>query len=78
MVKWKKWNNLEKNAEETLRIVAENLASYCYDNQITAINASGYYDYIDSQKEKGIEMGIIAEGTPCTTSIKNENDFRVR
>ena len=23
-------------------------------------------------------MGIIAEGTPCTTSIKNENDFRVR
>ena len=42
-------NNLEKNAEETLRIVAENLASYCYDNQITATNASGYYDYIDSQ-----------------------------
>lgn len=71
-------NNQEENAEEMLRIVAENLASYCYDNQITAMNASNYYEYIDSLKESGVEMAIIADGMPCTTSIKNENDFRVR
>lgn len=71
-------NNQEDNAKEMLRIVAENLASYCYDNQITAMNASNYYDYIDSLKESGVEMAIIADGMPCTTSIKNENDFRVR
>jgi len=71
-------NNQEENAKETLRIVAENLVSYCYDNKITAMNASNYYEYIDSLKESGVEMAIIADGMPCTTSIKNENDFRVR
>ena len=71
-------SNLEKDSENTLMIVANNLASYCYDNEITAMNAANYYDYIDSLKAYDIEMAIIAEGIPCTTSIKNENDYRVR
>lgn len=71
-------DNLEKNTRDTLMIVANNLASYCYDNEITAINASNYYEYIDSLKPYEIEMAIIAEGMPCTTSIKNENDYRIR
>lgn len=71
-------DNLEKNTRNTLMIVANNLASYCYDNEITAINASNYYEYIDSLKPYDIEMAIIAEGMPCTTSIKNENDYRIR
>ncbi len=71
-------NNLEEDARDTLLVVAHNLASYCYDNEITAMNAANYYEYIDSLKHQGIEMAIIAEGTPCTTSIKNENDYRVR
>ena len=70
--------NLQKRSEETLSIVANNLASYCRENEINAINASGYYDYLDSLTEKGIEMAIIAEGMPCATSIKNDNDYRVR
>ncbi len=70
--------NLEKNTKNTLMIVANNLASYCYDNEITAINASNYYEYIDSLKPYEIEMAIIAEGTPCTTSIKNGNGYRIR
>lgn len=71
-------DNLEKNTRNTLMIVANNLASYCYDNEITAINASNYYEYIDSLKPYDIEMAIIADGMPCTTSIKNENDYRIR
>lgn len=70
-------NNLVKGEKETLQIVASNLASYCYDNKITAMNAMGYYDYIDSLKEQGIEMAIIAPKMPCATSIKNENNFRI-
>lgn len=70
--------NLEEAEENTLKIVANNLASYCLDNEITAMNASDYYDYIDSLQSSGIEMAIIADGIPCTTSIKNENDFRIR
>lgn len=42
------------------------------------MNASNYYDYIDSLHNEKIEMAIIAEGIPATTSIKNKNDFRVR
>lgn len=71
-------NRLQENAKETLYIVAGNLASYCKENEINAINASGYYDYLDSLKERKIEMAIISEGMPCATSIKNENDYRVR
>ncbi len=71
-------DNLEENTKNTLMIVANNLASYCYDNEITAMNAANYYEYIDSLKPYDIEMAIIAEGMPCTTSIKNENDYRIR
>lgn len=42
------------------------------------MNASNYYDYLDSLHDEKIEMAIIAEGIPATTSIKNKNDFRVR
>ena len=70
--------NLEEEARDTLLIVANNLASYCYENEINAINAGEYYDYLDSLKEQHIEMAIILEGAPCATSIKNENDYRIR
>ena len=70
--------NLEKDAENALLIAANDLASYCYDNEITAMNATDYYEYIDSLQKHDIELAIIAEGTPCTTSIKNENGYRVR
>ncbi|MBE5872182.1 MAG: methyl-accepting chemotaxis protein [Lachnospiraceae bacterium] len=71
-------NKLESSTKEALSIVAGNLASYCKENKINAINASGYYDFIDSLQDRGIEMAIIAEGMPCATSIKNENDYRIR
>ncbi len=71
-------SNMEKGVEETLYIVTNNLANYCKENEINAINASGYYDYLDSLKERDIEMAIIAKDMPCATSIKNENDYRIR
>ncbi len=71
-------NNLEKNAKDTLYIVANNLANYCYQNEINAINVGNYYEYLDSLKEKNVEMAIILEGTPSATSIKNENEYRIR
>lgn len=71
-------SNLEKEMQNTLHIVANNLASYCVENEITAINAGSYYEYLDSLKNQNIEMAIIAEGVPSTTSIKNENDYRIR
>ena len=70
--------NLENNAKDTLYIVANNLSAHCYQNKITAINVSDYYDYLDSLKDKNIEMGILIDGAPGATSIKNENDFRIR
>lgn len=70
--------NLEEEVKDSLCIVASNLAQYCQDNEITAINASNYYEYLDSLKEKHIEMAILIEGAPCATSIKNENDYRIR
>ena len=71
-------SNLEKEMQNTLHIVANNLASYCVENEITAINAGNYYEYLDSLKNQNIEMAIIAEGVPSTTSIKNDNDYRIR
>ena len=71
-------NNLEDGAENTLYIVANNLASYCHENQITAVTAQNYYEYLDSLKEQDIEMAIIIDGAPCATSIKNANDYRIR
>ncbi len=69
---------LESSTKEALSIVAGNLASYCNQNHITAMNASDYYDFIDSLQNRGIEMAIIAADMPCATSIKNENGYRVR
>lgn len=71
-------SNLEKESENKLFIVANSLASYCHENEINAINASNYYEYLDSLKMQGVEMAIIIEGAPCATSIKNENDYRIR
>ena len=71
-------NNLEKATKDTLYVTSNNLASYCHQNEITAINASNYFEYLDSLKEQKIEMAILIEGAVGTTSIKNENDFRVR
>lgn len=71
-------NNLEQGAEDSLYLVANNLANHCKENEITAMNAGDYYDYLDSLKEQNIEMAIISDGMPCATSIKNENDFRIR
>ena len=71
-------NNLESNAKDTLYVVASNLSGYCDQNKITAINVSDYYEYLDSLKDKNIEMGILIDGAPGATSIKNENDFRIR
>ena len=70
--------NLESDAQDTLYIVANNLSSYCKQNNINAINVGDYYDYLDSLKDKNIEMAIIIEGTPSATSIKNVNDYRIR
>ena len=70
--------NLEGSVQTTLHVTADNLAKYCKENEITAMNASGYYDYLDSLKEEGLEMAILADGIPATTSIKNENDYRIR
>jgi len=71
-------NNLMKSVENTLYVVTSNLTGYCDQNNITAMNASNYYDYLESLKDQDIEMAIIMEGIPCTTSIKNENGYRIR
>ena len=70
--------NMEAAAQENLYIVANNLSSYCKENSINAINVGDYYGYLDSLKDKNMEMAIIIEGTPSATSIKNANDYRIR
>lgn len=70
--------NLETSAQDTLYVIANNLSSYCKENSINAINVGNYYEYLDSLKDKNIEMAIIIEGTPSATSIKNINDYRIR
>ena len=54
--------NLEGSVQTTLHVTADNLAKYCKENEITAMNASGYYEYLDSLKEEGLEMAILADG----------------
>lgn len=71
-------SNLELAAKDKLFIVANNLASHCKEYEINAISISDYYEYLDSMKEQGIEMAILLDGVPCATSIKNENDYRIR
>ena len=63
-------NESEGSVQTTLHVTADNLAKYCKENEITAMNASGYYEYLDSLKEEGLEMAILADGIPATTSIK--------
>lgn len=70
--------NLEESVQTTLHVTADNLAKYCKENEITAMNAGGYYEYLDSLRDEGLEMTILADGIPAATSIKNENDYRVR
>lgn len=70
--------NLEESVQTTLHVTADNLAKYCKENEITVINASGYYEYLDSLKNEDLEMAILLDGVPATTSIKNENDYRIR
>lgn len=70
--------NIEKSAESTLNIVANDLSNYCHENEIDAITSQNYYEYLDSLKDKNIEMAILIDGAPGATSIKNENDYRIR
>jgi len=70
--------NMEEAAESTLYIVANDLSNYCHQNKIDAITSQNYYEYLDSLKEKNIEMAILIDGAPGATSIKNANDYRVR
>ena len=71
-------NNSEEGAKDTLFIVANNLASYCRENEINEMNSLDYYFFLDSLKEQNIEMAILLEDASCATSIKNENDYRIR
>lgn len=71
-------NNIEESSKEMLLTVSRNLASHCIQNEITIINASSHYDYLDSLKSQDIEVAIIFENMSCETSIKNENGYRVR
>jgi len=50
--------NLEGSVQTTLHVTADNLAKYCKENEITAMNASGYYEYLDSLKEEDLEMDV--------------------
>ena len=36
--------NLKSSVQTTLHVTADNLAKYCKENEITAMNASGYYE----------------------------------
>ena len=56
-------SNLEKESKNKLYIVSNSLASYCRENEINAINASNYYEYLDSLKEQGIILEDSAAGT---------------
>lgn len=70
--------NLEEEVESRLYVVASNLSSYCNGQDINAGNLSTYAEYLDSLKHKGMEMALILDDLSCVSSIKNENDFRVR
>lgn len=71
-------NNLEDSAKNTLYIAASNLANHCSENEISVMNVSNYYSYLDSLKDNNIEMAILLQDGTCATSIKNENDYRIR
>ena len=70
--------NMEDAAKDTLYIVANNLASYCEERKITAVSAEQYMGYLDSLKDRNIEMAIMLDGVPSATSIRNKNEYRIR
>lgn len=71
-------NNIEQSSKEMLSAVSRNLASHCVQNEVTIINASNHFDYLDSLKSQDIEVAIIFENMSCVTSIKNANGYRIR
>lgn len=70
--------NMESSVKDELYIVATNLASFCEERKITAVSAEQYMSYLDSLKDKNIEMAIMLEGVPSATSIRNKNNYRIR
>ena len=70
--------NLENAAKEKLYVVANDLANHCHENEISYATAEQYHEYIDSLKDQNIEMAIIIKDSPSVSSVKNENDYRVR
>lgn len=71
-------NNIEQSSREMLSAVSRNLASHCVQNEVTIVNASNHYDYLDSLKSQDIEVAVIFENMSCVTSIKNANGYRIR
>jgi len=71
-------SNLEKQVENTLYVAANILASHCSGNTITQANEMSYYEYLDSLKEKNIDMAIVFENATCASSIRNANDYRIK
>ena len=70
--------SLENQIRNTLYTASKNLANYCSGNNVHAGNESTYYEYIDGLKDNGIEMAIIYSNGNCASSVKNENDYRIR
>lgn len=70
--------NLEDEVESRLSVVSSNLSSYCYGQDINAGNLSTYAEYLDSLKDRGMEMALILDDLSCVSSVKNANDYRVR
>ena len=71
-------SNLEKQVENTLYVAANILATHCSGNTITQANEMSYYEYLDSLKEKNIDMAIVFENGTCASSIRNANDYRIK
>ena len=71
-------SNLEKQVENTLYVAANILATHCSGNTITQANEMSYYEYLDSLKEKNIDMAIVFENGTCASSIRNTNDYRIK
>ena len=70
--------NMENQVENTLYVAANILATHCSGNRITQANEMSYYEYLDTLKEKNIEMAIVFENATCASSVRNENDYRIK
>lgn len=71
-------NSVQQSSKEMLLAVSRNLASHCVQNEVTIINATSHYDFLDSLKSQDIEVAIIFEDMSCVTSLKNPNGYRIR